>query len=406
MYVPPSKLARMAKVFQRNGIWYLDYFDAHGQRVRCSTHLRKKSQAKEVLAARLNEVRLVKAGLLTPQSELRTAPMEQHIQDYVLHMEAQSTGAKTLRENEAAIRDYVESQRVRRLDQMTRASGVAWLNALKRRTVKDKRTGQMRPYAGRSINKRRSQIRAFGYWLEDEDRIQKNPFRKLPLQQENNRGAEDTPRHLTAEEFRALLSAVKPYYQLLYLTAAVTGLRRNEIATCPASALHLGVEGGSGGQASRLVLDGSNTKNKHSELVGLPFPLAVELHRLQDPSHRRHMIYAARAWSREGYDPKPELLFPTVPIGSTFQRHRKRAGIAYRTSLGIATFHSLRKTLASSLAETGIHITTAKDVMRHSSIQLTAKVYTLIEESKKEDAREAAYLHLTQNMAHPLEPPT
>jgi len=52
------------------------------------------------------------------------------------------------------------------------------------------------------------------------------------------------------------------------------------------------------------------------------------------------------------------------------------AGVPYRDDAGrVADFHSLRATFASMLLRAGVDVRTAKELMRHSSIVLTADVY-------------------------------
>jgi integrase len=60
----------------------------------------------------------------------------------------------------------------------------------------------------------------------------------------------------------------------------------------------------------------------------------------------------------------------------TFRHDLERAGIAYLDDRGRqADFHALRMTYNSLLARQGVPIRTAKELMRHSNINLTASVY-------------------------------
>jgi len=54
----------------------------------------------------------------------------------------------------------------------------------------------------------------------------------------------------------------------------------------------------------------------------------------------------------------------------------KVAGIAYRDDAGrVADFHSLRVTFATMLLRPGVDVRTAKELMRHATINMTADVY-------------------------------
>lgn len=57
----------------------------------------------------------------------------------------------------------------------------------------------------------------------------------------------------------------------------------------------------------------------------------------------------------------------------------KAAGIASETDSGRVDFHSLRVSFASNLGRSGVPIQTARQLMRHSSVELTARVYTKLE---------------------------
>ena len=53
------------------------------------------------------------------------------------------------------------------------------------------------------------------------------------------------------------------------------------------------------------------------------------------------------------------------------------ANIEYRDAAGRdLDFHSLRQTFCTKLALAGVHITVARKMMRHSTVELTAKFYT------------------------------
>jgi len=54
----------------------------------------------------------------------------------------------------------------------------------------------------------------------------------------------------------------------------------------------------------------------------------------------------------------------------------KAAGIPYRDDTGrVADFHSLRVTFATMLLRSGVDVRTAKELMRHATINMTADVY-------------------------------
>jgi integrase len=75
---------------------------------------------------------------------------------------------------------------------------------------------------------------------------------------------------------------------------------------------------------------------------------------------------------------------PIVPVGERdtaemIRRDLKAAGIDFETDSGRVDFHSLRVSFASNLGRSGVPIQTARELMRHSSVDLTARVYTKLE---------------------------
>lgn len=62
---------------------------------------------------------------------------------------------------------------------------------------------------------------------------------------------------------------------------------------------------------------------------------------------------------------------------SVFRRDLEAAGIAYADASGeVADFHSLRKTYGTMLTLTGVPQRVVMELMRHSDMKLTEKIYT------------------------------
>jgi integrase len=61
----------------------------------------------------------------------------------------------------------------------------------------------------------------------------------------------------------------------------------------------------------------------------------------------------------------------------TFRRDLSRAGIVYQDAVGRRVdFHSLRMVFDTWLAVSGAHSRVAMELMRHSDLKLTMKIYT------------------------------
>ena len=76
-------------------------------------------------------------------------------------------------------------------------------------------------------------------------------------------------------------------------------------------------------------------------------------------------------------DQNEDFVFKRVPRIERFKRDLKRAGITYVDASGrFADFHALRKTLGANLLKSNVAPRVAMELMRHSDMRLTAKIYT------------------------------
>ena len=70
-------------------------------------------------------------------------------------------------------------------------------------------------------------------------------------------------------------------------------------------------------------------------------------------------------------------VFPEVPSMHMLKKDLAAAGIPYKDRLGRqADFHSLRHTFGTNLSRAGVLPRVAMELMRHSDLRLTMKVYT------------------------------
>ena len=77
----------------------------------------------------------------------------------------------------------------------------------------------------------------------------------------------------------------------------------------------------------------------------------------------------------EAFDDTP--VFDCVPSIDIYKSDLKAAKIPYKDESGRqADFHALRMTYGTILAKSGVNVRTAMELMRHTDIRLTTKVYT------------------------------
>ncbi len=161
-------------------------------------------------------------------------------------------------------------------------------------------------------------------------------------------------RPFTDGELRNLI-AVSAYRSVVYLTAAHTGLRRKELRTLVWADVFLD------SPSPQVVVQARNAKNRKLQ----PLPLHPE-------------VIAALKKLEEERRPAPtdRVFYGIFPKRETFRHDLKRAGIQnIEDPSGKLHFHSLRHTMNHRLQENGVVPTVAQHLMRHSTVNLTAKTY-------------------------------
>lgn len=146
--------------------------------------------------------------------------------------------------------------------------------------------------------------------------------------------------------------------------AAGTGLRRGELAAMEWGDVHLD------GQGAHILARASTTKNRRDARLPL-HPDVVDALRLFRPA-----------------DAAPDdRVFRAIPEMDTMRKDLKAAGIPYKDHSGRqADFHSLRHSFATRLMIANVNIRVAMQLMRHSDMRLTAKIYTDADQVPVDDA--------------------
>jgi integrase len=189
-------------------------------------------------------------------------------------------------------------------------------------------------------------------WMRRNGRAKSNPLEfvgKIEL-----RGNEVLKRRqFTVEEVKRLAAVSGPRW-VVYLTAVNTGLRRGELAQLQKADVHLY------GERPFILVRASTTKNHKAAPLWLNQELACELKKLVGVGENG-----------------AALVFERIPRMEQFKRDLVAAKISYKDEHDrVADFHALRHTLATNLADAGIHPGIAKAILRHSDIGLTMGTYT------------------------------
>ena len=338
----------MASVFKRNGKgpWIVMYFDAQGRRRERSTRTTDKRAADRIAAQLAAGVALRREGVIDARTDRyateNAKPLQRHIDDYLAHLRHAGHSALTLRDATAHLGWMVQESGASRLPDLT-------LDAVERALG----TLQARNLSARSVNHHGGSVRAFLSWALKSGRIEGNPLRFLPRQNEAI-DRRRVRRALTEDEVARLLTVARERGRLAwYLLALYGGLRLSELRKLTWDAVDLG----------RGVLVIRMGKARRVDEVPMHPDLAAELARIRPAL----MLSDGR-------------VFPTAVTNDTRTKDFKRAGIDVEAKDGLhVDLHSLRSTLATRLARQGVAPQVAQRVLRHSDYRTTAKHYVRLE---------------------------
>ena len=394
--------------------WWIDYRDS-GRRVRRSLGTPNRTDAERLASAVRERLRLVAAGLIGPDDEVRSLPLWRHLRGFLGTLRARGDVAAHVRDVRRCLYKALRATHPRpwrpgRMPELDVAPFAAYLVEVARRGL-----------SVRSVNRRVAALRAFGRWLVETRRAAFNPFAGLrPANVETDRRR--VRRALTPDETARLLKAARtrPIREATVAArlerrrrAAGRPPRRTAAEVTPAAAARLRAAGEARALVYALAL---GTGLRRGELVRLRWLDLV----LEDPERAEVVVPAASAKARReqrvplrrdlalrladerarrAAEPATApVLAGAVPDAQTFARDLLAAGIA-RRRLGpagrpvrdrtgrwvpdlmdeqgrVVDFHALRTTFVSRLAASGVHPRVAQALARHSTVELTMRAYT------------------------------
>lgn len=195
-------------------------------------------------------------------------------------------------------------------------------------------------------------MRAFLNWMVANGRLLANPLRSV--KRVETRGMEKRKRRALTYDEACRFLAVAGRWQIVYLAALLTGLRRSELARLIWGNVHLD------SPKPFLYAPASITKNHQEAVIWLHEELAGALR-----AHRPATATTADA------------IFPAMPSMYRLKAHLRAAGIPYIDDQGRQSdFHALRHTFGTNLSLAGVMPRVAMMAMRHSDMRLTTKTYT------------------------------
>jgi len=168
--------------------------------------------------------------------------------------------------------------------------------------------------------------------------------------------------------------------QLLYETAFVSGLRRNELAQLTPAHVNL--------ENEALRLDPNWTKNRKPGLQPVPRSLLERLLAFAAAGFPDKIYRATYARSQSmNLPPKGRLLYVPAHTAAVIYGDMKRAGVDKVTPLGKLDFHALRTAYINFvLRDSTLSPTNMQDMARHGSLDMTKTVYGRARADRMRDA--------------------
>ena len=299
-----------------------------------------REAAEEIARKLVKEREQELAGLLPPkvQRDAAQAAYTKHVQEFIGDLRVKGRNSRYVDEMDFKLTILADKCGWRQVHDITADSFVKW------------RTSQTK--AKKTLNEYLTAIKGLLNWMIKQGRININPL--LSVQRVETRGNEKLNRRaFTNDEMRALLK-VSGSRSIVYMTAALTGLRHGECKKLQRADLNLGSEKPS------LTVRASISKNHNQACL----PLHPQLHLA--------LVNALPA------DTAPSALAfaGLVPRPSQFKKDLAAAGITKRDAQGrVVDFHSFRHTFCTNLHLAGVPLREAMELMRHSDVRLTMKIY-------------------------------
>jgi integrase len=202
-------------------------------------------------------------------------------------------------------------------------------------------------------------------------------------------GAAKEPKALAPYQVKVLLeAAAESRFEALYVVAIYTGLRRGELLGLKWTDTDLDA----GTLMVRRSLDVDGTfkapKNQAARRTLKLTPRALDALKVHKVHQNAARLQAGPRWQDHN------LVFPNTvgkPMNAgnfyrrDFQPLLKRAGLADEGF----TIHSLRHTFATTLADKGVHPSTAQKMLGHSDIRMTLAIYTHATDGMQDAATDA-----------------
>ncbi len=383
----------------RSTCWYGSFTDPHTRKRVTKKLYSDKQASRRELDQMIEESERKATGIIDRYAEHRIRPIENHVADYFAHCEHKEQAKRHRQVKERDINHLIKGIGAKRLTDIEPNAVERYLKGLRDEGL-----------SARKINAVRAHVIAFLAWCVRTGRCPENPLAIVPKLDER-KDRRRVRRALLEDELERLLNATanRPEMEMLlirrgkdkgklnakvspeslararetgrerrmiYLTAALTGLRRNELTKITWADVDL--------EASTLRVRIGVGKAKREDFVPLHPQLRDELASFKRscakvtdrvfsalPSCRTFDLdlqWARAEWINEAKDDPQER-----------ECREKSCFLSKFDEQGrVVDLHALRTTLGTNLARAGVSPQLAQRIMRHSDYNTTMGHYTVL----------------------------
>ncbi len=304
-------------------------------------HVTDKRVAEQKLRGIVHDLEREAAGVGVSRRVRDAArmPLEAHFQAFLDDLTGRGRAPATLKQYRKHFRLITEECGWRFLRDVTAQSFTDW----RTRTT----------HSPKSVNDRLGTMRTFLNWLVRAQTLLANPLTELELTQ--NTAVGEFRRALSVQEIERLLKVAPTHRRAIYIFTLYTGLRRRELIQLRWGDFDLEAT------PPRLSVPAAISKNRKAAVIYLR-PEAVDAVREIQPDLSMPFEWAFRG---------------RVPSVRKLREDLSSAKIPYEDERGRRVdFHAVRTTFGTMLSAAGISPRVAMELMRHSDIRLTMRIYT------------------------------
>ncbi len=374
--------------------WYIKFRDADGIWQRVPGYSDKEATTQ--LAAELErKAEQLQSGLADPHEDGKLRPLKEHLEEFRTHLRSESNSDKHVSQTCTRIERITAGCKFSRWTEIVPSELTKWL-------AEERVAGRM---GIKTSNYYLAAFKQFCTWLETDGRVPKkqNPVEHLsPINADTDIRWER--RAIAPEEFVRLVASAAtgpdvqcvcgPDRAMLYVLAAWTGFRREELASLTLKSFSLDSD------PATVHLRAKVSKRRKNDVVPL-HPAVVEQLRdwvtLKGKISRDQPLFnlrsnggSLRRTSKMMMVDLKNARAAWVDEAKTDESRQEREAsdfLLYCDENGLyADFHANRHTFITNLANAGVHPKVAQSVARHSDVNLTMGIYSHVEIAKQSDA--------------------